>query len=158
MTQQAPQPALDRLEVHRFIKAAGEGLASAQALATQLKEDQAVVRTKSAEIVNALLEHEVLKPEAKEAAVQQLNNHVGAVDLVGNLLGYMVRMKQAYEQQLAMATQGTPYNGQQPRNGGAGGTVAKQAHYQGERMGNGHQSAADRAFWQALGRQDMIRQ
>lgn len=150
---------LDPAEIAEYVKVSGAGLAASEELITQLRKEAAEVRVKSAEVVSALVEHGVINPEAKEAAMRQMQEHIGAVNLLGNLLNYTLQMKQAYEQRLTMATQGTPYqNGQQTAPTAAPTSQAKVASYLGERLGHGRQSEADKAFWNALGRPELIRQ
>lgn len=142
-----------------YFAKSGEALHLAEQFAAEVEREKKAAAQLVPGLTDRLLtEVKMIQPHEKQAAANQLNDHAGALKVVGNLLTAMGQMKAAYEQKLAV-NQGQPV----PDSKGQ----AKQAsasqnpsnpNYVGRRAGAGEKTAADRVFIEKLGLGQLIEQ
>lgn len=135
-----------------YFAKSGEALHLAEQFADEVeREKKAAARLVPGIADRLVTEVKLIQPHEKQAAFDQLNDHAGALKVVGNLLTAMGQMKAAYEQKLAV-NQGTPVpdSGSRAKQANAE-TSSSNPNYVGRRTGAGEKTAADRVFIEKLG-------
>lgn len=88
-----------------YAEKSGEALKAAQELAQSVVSSQEKVAAAVPSRVNLLHEHKLITEDEKQAAAEQLSNHEGALNVIGNLIQVNAETKQAYEQKIAELNQ-----------------------------------------------------
>ena len=88
-----------------FVEKSGVALSAAQQLAEGVVTEQEKVAAAVPARVDFLLESNLIPVSEKEAAVEQLSRHDGALDAVGSLTQIIGERKQASDQKIAELTQ-----------------------------------------------------
>jgi hypothetical protein len=141
-----------------FVETAGNALGVSLALATKVAEEGVKVASLAPQRADLLIQAGLITPQEKQAAVEQLGDHAGALDVVGNLIAILGETKTAYEQKLAAKGngEGAPDTADQPmgqvKRADAGDDVM-QGGYVGRRAGVGEKRASDLALIRGLGLQ-----
>lgn len=140
-----------------FVDVAGRALHAAAGLATKVAEDERRVAELAPQHADALHTARYIQAEEKQAAVEQLSTHTGALAVIGNLIKIGQETKRAFEQKLAVLGQG---RAEPDGNGQKSGSFSKRASvgddcasggYVGRRAGLGEKRASDRAMLSGLG-------
>ncbi|HUU98848.1 MAG TPA: hypothetical protein VM487_24210 [Phycisphaerae bacterium] len=142
-----------------YVAKSGEALHIAEQFALAVDQEKKAAAQLAAPLPDRLLaEHALIRSNEKQAALDQLNDHAGALKMVGNLLTAMGNMKAAYEQKLAV-NPGQPVDDHSGRRKQASDAEsAGNPNYVGRRTGAGEKSAADRAFIEKLGLGSLLSQ
>lgn len=136
----------------QYFAKSGEALHAAEEFIGAVEAEKKAAAQLAPGLVDRLLsESRLIQEHEKQAALDQLNDHAGALKVVGNLLTTMATQKAAYEQKLAV-NQGQPvpdHTGQAKQAAEA--QSSGNPNYVGRRTGAGEKSAADRVFLEKLG-------
>lgn len=140
-----------------YVEASGQALGASLVLATKIAEEGVKIASVVPQRADLLIQAGLITPQEKQAAVEQLSDHAGALDVVGNLITILAETKQAYEQKLAAAGNGegapdpaaTQTLGQVKR--ADAGDDVMQGGYVGRRAGVGEKRASDLALMRGLG-------
>ena len=139
-----------------FVDVAGQALHEAQVLATKVAEAEQKVAEIAPQRADALHEAGLIEAGEKQAAVDQLSTHEGALAVCGNLIKILGETKLAYERKLAAVGQGVAEPGGNGQANGqskqaAAGDAYDDGGFVGGRAGLGEKRASDDALIQGLG-------
>ena len=133
-----------------FVEKSGTALSAAQDMAEKAAAIQEKVAGMAPKVVDSLIAAKLLPSEDKQAAVEKISSHVGAVEVINNLLEAFSETKQAYEQKIAAAGPGRPVSPTKVASASTESTV-KSGGFVGRRHGAGELTGADIAMAEAFG-------
>lgn len=145
------------------LQASGEALKAAKDLAEAVDREKQAAHARIAPTIDGLLNSRLIEDHERTGAFQKLSSHTGALEIVGNLLTHLSRVKAAYEQKLKAAGQGLPVSektagvgGVAHSNGSGSRLTSNSAPIVGRPAGLGEKRGSDLAFLKGLGLESLV--